>query len=105
MWYILLWLCSCCFVVAATAVLLLCCCCAAAAVLLLLLLLLYTVVFKLIICALYRFIWSVDVSCPNTTRRQVGLASFSTVQHMSLYSRSQYEKGEDIAIYPTIVYV
>ena len=56
-------------------------------------------------CVLFRFIWSVDVSRPNTTRRQVGLASFSAIHHMSAYSRSQYEKGEDIAIHPTRVYV
>ncbi|KAK2190867.1 hypothetical protein NP493_66g06051 [Ridgeia piscesae] len=43
-----------------------------------------------------RFIWSVDVSRPNTTRRQVGLASFSAIHHMSTYSRSQYEKGSHI---------
>ncbi|KAK2163956.1 hypothetical protein NP493_1439g00019 [Ridgeia piscesae] len=43
-----------------------------------------------------RFIWSVDVSRPNTTRRQVGLASFSAIHHMSAYSRRQYEKGSHI---------
>ena len=91
-----------------------CCCCAAAVVLLLLCVLLlqqllqllqYSEVYELMICAMYRFIWSVDVSRPNTTRRQVGLASFSAIHHMSVYSRSQYEKGEDISIHPTRVYV
>ena len=82
-----------------------CCCCAAAVVLLLLQLLQYSEVDELMICAMYRFIWSVDVSRPNTTRRQVGLASFSAIHHMSTYSKRQYEKGEDIATHPTRVFV
>ena len=47
---------------------------------------------------MYRFIWSVSVSEPNTTRKDVGLASFSVVQHMSAYNSGHYTEGKKTAI-------
>ncbi|KAK2190863.1 hypothetical protein NP493_66g06040 [Ridgeia piscesae] len=43
-----------------------------------------------------RYIWSVGIAEQNKTRQQVGLASFSAVQHISAYSSSYYMKGNDI---------
>lgn len=43
---------------------------------------------------LHSFIWSVDVSDPNTTRQQVGLASFSSIHRIAAYNSSYYMEGE-----------
>ncbi|KAI0225835.1 Mucin-like protein [Lamellibrachia satsuma] len=42
------------------------------------------------------FIWSVDVSDPNTTRQQVGLASFSSIHRIAAYNSSYYMEGNDV---------